>query len=86
MPRQHIIRKTVDVTEAQAAALQAMISQAEQTASQAAGLPVRIGVREFFHLLLRRHAQETGLDWPDDYPLPGGYRGGPKGSLDSGDA
>jgi hypothetical protein len=71
MPRDHIIRKTVDVTEAQAAALQAMISQAEQKASQA-------GVREFFHLLLRRHAQEAGLEWPDDYPLPGGYRGGPK--------
>lgn len=34
MPRQHIIRKTVDVTETQAAALQAMIAQAEQATSQ----------------------------------------------------
>jgi len=31
-----------------------------------ARLPVTIGSREFFHMLLRRYAEELGLQWPED--------------------
>jgi hypothetical protein len=39
---------------------------------------VTFGSREFFHMLLKRYAEELGLEWPEDYPKPGGWRGGPK--------
>lgn len=67
-------RKTVDLTEAQAAALEELIAHAEQTASDATGLEIRIGVRQFFHMLLKKHAQEIGIEWPEDYPQHGGKR------------
>lgn len=75
MSRKNITRKTVDLTAAQAAVLSEMIAAAEAQARQATGLPFRIGVREFFHMLLKKHAEEVGLVWPEDYPTPGGRRG-----------
>lgn len=72
--RANITRVTVDLTLAQRAALDDLIAQANQTASAATGLPIRIGTRQFFHLLLKRYAESQGIDWPDDYPTPGGYR------------
>jgi hypothetical protein len=78
MPRTNITRKTVDLTTAQAGVLDRMIALAEERASAAAGLPVTIGTREFFHMLLKRYGEELGLEWPEDYPKPGGWRGGPK--------
>jgi hypothetical protein len=47
-------------------------------AHAAAGLPVTIGSREFFHMLLKNYADKLGLQWPQNYPKPGGWRGGPK--------
>lgn len=67
-------RKTVDLTAAQADALAQMITHAERTASAATGLEIAIGVRQFFHMLLKQHAEAVGLDWPDDYPAHGGRR------------
>lgn len=71
-------RKTVDLTEAQARALEEMIAATEKRISEAAGIPIALGVRQFFHLLLKRYAEELGIEWPEDYPTPGGWRGGPK--------
>ena len=68
-------RKTVDLTAAQAEALEQMIAQAERMASDAMGLEISIGVRQFFHMLLNQYAESTGIDWPDDYPTHGGKRG-----------
>lgn len=67
-------RKTVDLTAEQADVLDSLIAHAEQTASDATGLEIRIGVRQFFHMLLRRHAESVSIDWPDDYPAHGGKR------------
>ncbi len=68
------IRKTVDLTAAQARALDALIAHAERAASEATGLDVRLGVRQFFHMLLKKHAEDVGIKWPDDYPAHGGRR------------
>lgn len=67
-------RKTVDLTAAQANALEQMISYAEQVASAATGLEITIGLRQFFHMLLKQHATAIGIEWPDDYPARGGKR------------
>lgn len=76
--RQGITRKSVDLTEAQLVALEAMIAKRQADASRAAGVEIKIGVREFFHSLLKKEAAELGVEWPDDYPTAGGWRGGPK--------
>lgn len=67
-------RKTVDLTAEQAETLETLIAHAEQTASEATGLEIRIGVRQFFHMLLKRHAESVSIDWPGDYPAHGGKR------------
>ena len=67
-----------DLTQAQRDAPDAMMEQFNAGVSAAAGVPIRLGVREFFHMLLKRHADATGQPWPEDYPSPGGWRGGPK--------
>ncbi len=79
MSRKNITRKTVDLTAAQAAVLSEMIAAAEARATEATGLPIRIGTREFFHMLLKKYADEMGLVWPEDYPAPGGWRGARRG-------
>ncbi|MBN1450633.1 MAG: hypothetical protein JW963_06420 [Anaerolineales bacterium] len=68
-------RKTVDLTAAQADALEQMIKHAEQAASDATGLEISIGIRQFFHMLLKQYAESVGIEWPDDYPTHGGKRG-----------
>lgn len=67
-----------DLTKAQRDAPDAMMEQFNAEVSAAVGVPIRLGVREFFHMLLKRHADATGQPWPEDYPSPGGWRGGPK--------
>ena len=65
-------RKTIDPTEAQARALEQMIAATEQRIGDAVGAPISLGVRQFFHLLLKRYAAEMDIEWPDDYPVHGG--------------
>jgi hypothetical protein len=76
--RKNITRVCVDLTTAQRQALTQMIERFNAEVSQAAGIKVTFGMREFFHLLLKQHAEAVGLDWPEDYPAHGGWRGGPK--------
>jgi len=78
MSKRRITRVSVDLTQAQRDAVDAMMDQFNAEVSAAAGVPIRLGVREFFHMLLKRHADATGQPWPEDYPSPGGWRGGPK--------
>jgi hypothetical protein len=80
MSKRRITRVSVDLTQAQRDAVDAMMEQFNAEVSAAAGVPIRLGVREFFHMLLKRHADATGKPWPEDYPSPGGWRGGPKES------
>ncbi len=82
MTRTKRTRKTVDLTAAQAEVLDEMMRRADQRASDAAGVQIRLGTRRFFHMLLKKHADELGLDWPEDYPAPGGWRGGRKTDRD----
>ncbi len=85
MARTYRMRKTVDLTAAQAEVLDEMMRQADERASDAAGVKIRLGTRRFFHMLLKKHADELGLDWPEDYPTPGGWRGGRKAERDEED-
>ncbi len=73
-PQPKRTRKTIELTAAQNGALQQMISHAEQTASAATGLDVSISSRQFFHMLLKKHAEQIGVAWPEDYPQHGGKR------------
>ncbi len=74
MARYQITRATVDLTHAQRQAVDAMIQAFSEQVSQTAGVKVDMGVREFFHMLLRQHAERTGQVWPEDYPKYGGRR------------
>jgi len=74
MARYQITRATVDMTHAQRQAVDEMIAEFNAQISQAAGVKVTLGVREFFHMLLRQHAEQTGQVWPEDYPPYGGRR------------
>jgi hypothetical protein len=76
MPREGITRISVDMTEAQRDLVERMIEEASHVASQAAGIEVTVGTRQFFHMLLKHHAEELGFQWPEDYPTAGGWRGG----------
>ncbi len=76
--RKGITRYCFDVTEAQATVIEALFERFQKRAQQAAGVPVTLSKRAFFHALLQQAAQSAGLDWPDDYPSPGGWRGGAK--------
>ena len=78
MPRDNITRVSVDLTLAQREALDRMIDRMSAEVSQAAGIPIRFRVREFIHVLLKRHAEAVEIAWPENYPMPGGWRGGPK--------
>ena len=78
MPRDNITRVSVDLTLAQREALDRMIDRMSAEVSQAAGIPIRFRVREFIHVLLKRHADAVEIAWPENYPTPGGWRGGPK--------
>jgi hypothetical protein len=40
---------------------------------------VSISSPEFFHMLLKRYAENLGPEWRDDHPKPGDWRGEPKG-------
>lgn len=75
MAREGITRITVDLTTAQYAVVEHMIELAGDAASQAAGVEVKVTTRSFFHALLKQRAEYLGLEWPDDYPSPGGWRG-----------
>src|SRR3990172_7234891 len=72
MPRENITRVSVDLTLDQREALDRMIDRMSAEVSQAAGIPIRFGVREFIHVLLKRHAEAVEIAWPENYPMPGG--------------
>ena len=74
--REGITRVSVDLTTAQRAALDEMIRRKEAAASEAAGMAIQIGTRQFFHTLLKQEAAAMDVEWPEDYPSPGGWRGG----------
>jgi hypothetical protein len=71
---ENITRLTVDMTAAQRQAVDQMMVDMSDELSARLGLPMPIGVRAFFHILLKQHALDVGLDWPEDYPTPGGRR------------
>lgn len=79
MAREGITRLSVDLTTAQRDVVDQMIEAASAAASQAAGVPITVSTREFFHALLKQRADALGLIWPEDYPSPGGWRGKEKG-------
>ena len=60
MSKRRITRVSVDLTQAQRDALDTMMDQFNAEVSAAAGVPIRLGVREVFHMLLKRHADATG--------------------------
>ena len=78
MERDTITRLPIAMTDAQYAAVLEMIQKLEKLASGAAGMPVRIGTRQFFHTLLKAKAGDLGVDWPEDYPSSDGQRGRPQ--------
>lgn len=78
MAREGITRKSVDLTDAQLAVVEAMMDRMAQQASAAAGAEVTVSTRQFFHAVLKEKAESMGFTWPDDYPAAGGWRGGPK--------
>lgn len=82
MARQGITRISVDMTDEQKEAVDQYIALAAEKASQAAGIEVKIGTREFFHRLLELYGEEIGVPFPKNYPAPGGWRGNPQNQTD----
>ncbi len=78
MARYNTARVTVDLSPAQRAALDEMIARYNTEVGKVLGLELRIGMGEFIRALIKNHAHATGQAWPDDYPGPGGRRGGSK--------
>jgi hypothetical protein len=78
MARCNTIRITTDLSPAQRAALDTMIAAYNAEVGRFLGLEIRIGQGEFVRALLKQHTLSTGQAWPDDYPTPGGRRGGSK--------
>ncbi len=74
MARTTIIRKTLYLTEAQAADLDRLIAAFEAGISKSLGLDIQVGQSDFIRALLKQHAAETGQKWTDNYPPPGGSR------------
>jgi hypothetical protein len=74
MARSNTIRKYYDLSAAQDAQLDAMIARYKAEVGKVLGLDITISQAEFIRALLRKHAQDTGQTWPDDYPTPGGRR------------
>ena len=75
MARKGITRVSVDLTTAQREVVGQMIEAASAAASEAVGVPITVSTREFFHALLQQRAESLGLEWPEDYPSAGGWRG-----------
>jgi hypothetical protein len=72
MPRDNITRVSIDLTTGQRAVVDQMLSAVgDETGFQPS-------VNQFVRVLLRQEAKRRGLEWPDDYPTPGGWRGGRK--------
>ncbi len=67
MARHNTARITFDLTPAQRDAVETMIRRYESEINRILGLDAHISDREFFHALLKQHAQETGQTWPEDY-------------------
>ncbi len=78
MARYNTARVTVDLSPAQRAALDEMISKYNAEVGKVLGLELRIGMGEFIRALIKAHARATGQAWPDDYPASGGRRDAPK--------
>lgn len=78
MAREGIKRITIDLTTAQYNVLEQLLRLSSDAASQAAGVEVKVTTRSFLHGLLKQHADALDLEWPDNYPAPGGWRGKPK--------
>ncbi len=76
MARYNTARVTVDLSLAQRAALDGMISKYNTEVGKVLGLELRIGMGEFIRALIKQHAVATGQAWPVDYPAVGGRRGG----------
>jgi len=74
MARHNTIRKYYDLSAAQSADLDTMITKYNAEVGKVLGLDITISHAEFIRALLRKHAQDTGQAWPDDYPTPGGRR------------
>lgn len=74
MARYNTARVTVDLSPAQRAALDEMISKYNAEVGKVLGLEIRIGMGEFVRALIKQHAVATGQAWPDDHPAPGGRR------------
>ena len=74
MARYNTARVTVDLSPAQRAVLDEMISKYNTEVGKVLGLELRIGMGEFVRALIKQHAQATGQAWPDDYPAAGGRR------------
>jgi hypothetical protein len=74
MSRTPSTRKTLRLTEAQAADLDAMIAHYEAEIIRITGLSLSVSFNSFLHALLKKHAHDTGQSWADDYPTPGGRR------------
>ncbi len=74
MARHNTIRKNYDLSPAQDAKLDEMIARYKAEVGRVLGLDITVSHAEFIRALLRKHAQDTGQAWPDDYPTPGGRR------------
>jgi hypothetical protein len=68
MARYNTARMSFDLSPAQRQAVEEMIRRYEQEINRILGLDAHISDREFFHALLKNHAQATGQPWPEDYP------------------
>lgn len=72
MPRDNITRVSIDLTTGQRAVVDQMLSAVGgETGFQPS-------VNQFVRALLRQEARRRGLEWPEDYPARGGWRGGRK--------